>query len=69
MSVKNIGGVLHYTRKLEDGPGENMYGLEVCKSLGMPQKFLERSFQIRLELRPEKAGILSQKKTKYNFYY
>ena len=57
---------LIWTRILEDGPGDDMYGLEVCKSLGMPQKFLERAFQIRLELRPEKAGVLSQKKTKYN---
>ena len=57
---------LIWTRILEDGPGDDMYGLEVCKSLGMPVKFLERAFELRLEIRPEKIGILSQKKTKYN---
>ena len=57
---------LIWTRILDEGPGDDMYGLEVCKSLGMPEKFLEKAFQIRLELRPEKQGILSKKKTKYN---
>ena len=53
---------LVWTRILEDGPGDDMYGLEVCKSLGMPLKFLERSFQIRLELRPEKIWNIISKK-------
>jgi DNA mismatch repair protein MutS len=29
--------VLVYSRKLADGPGASMYGLEVCKSLHLPQ--------------------------------
>ena len=51
---------LIWTRILEDGPGDDMYGLEVCKSLGMPQKFLERAFQIGIETR-KGWSIISKK--------
>ena len=35
---------LVYDRILKDGPGESMYGLEVCKSLNMPKDFLENAY-------------------------
>jgi len=38
---------LIYDRKLKDGPGDNMYGLEVCKSLNLPDDFLELAHDIR----------------------
>jgi DNA mismatch repair protein MutS len=38
---------LVYDRKLKDGPGDCMYGLEVCKSLDMPQDFLQNAYDIR----------------------
>ena len=38
---------LIYDRKLKQGPGENMYGLEVCKSLNLPEDFLEMAHSIR----------------------
>ena len=38
---------LIYDRKLKDGPGDNMYGLEVCKSLNLPDDFLEMAHDIR----------------------
>jgi DNA mismatch repair protein MutS len=38
---------LVYDRKLRDGGGANMYGLEVCKSLKLPKDFLEKAFSIR----------------------
>ena len=34
---------LIYDRKLKLGPGDNMYGLEVCKSLNLPETFLTRA--------------------------
>jgi DNA mismatch repair protein MutS len=60
--------VLVYDRKLKDGPGESMYGLEVCKSLSLPQEFLERAHQIRRKyLSNEGAGgILSAKTSHFN---
>ena len=38
---------LVYDRKLKYGPGDNMYGLEVCKSLNLPDDFLEMAHDIR----------------------
>ena len=51
--------LLIYNRKLKDGPGNSMYGLEVCKSLNLPQDFLDLAYEIRLE--EQKVG-----KSKYN---
>lgn len=39
--------VLIYDRKLKEGSGDSMYGLEVCKSLNLPDQFLQRAFEIR----------------------
>jgi DNA mismatch repair protein MutS len=38
---------LIYDRRLCDGPGNRMYGLEVCKSLHLDDTFLEKAYQIR----------------------
>jgi DNA mismatch repair protein MutS len=42
---------LVYDRKLQEGAGESMYGLEVCKSLHLPDDFLEHANQIRVKYR------------------
>jgi DNA mismatch repair protein MutS len=42
---------LVYDRKLQDGAGESMYGLEVCKSLHLPDEFLESANLIRVKYR------------------
>jgi DNA mismatch repair protein MutS len=57
---------LVYDRKLKDGPGTNMYGLEVCKSLSLPQDFLAAALSIRMKYHPQSASILDQKKSHYN---
>jgi DNA mismatch repair protein MutS len=57
---------LVYDRLLKDGPGDNMYGLEVCKSLHLPTEFLDKAFEIRNKYFPEKAGTLEQKTSHYN---
>ena len=38
---------LVYERKLKIGPGTNMYGLEVCKALHLPDAFLEQAHKLR----------------------
>lgn len=43
--------ILVYDRKLQDGAGESMYGLEVCRSLHLPDDFLENANQIRIKYR------------------
>ena len=57
---------LIYDRKLKDGPGANMYGLEVCKSLNLPNDFLEAANQIRLKYNTDGKSILSLKQSRYN---
>ena len=50
---------LVYDRKLADGPGNRMYGLEVCKSLHLPTEFLDKAYAIRGKYFPETKGELS----------
>ena len=52
---------LIYDRKLQDGPGNSLYGLEVCKSLQLPQDFIDMAYQIR-----NKSSPLLLKTSKYN---
>jgi DNA mismatch repair protein MutS len=59
---------LVYGRKLADGPGASMYGLEVCKSLHLPDDFLEFANAVRLRHRapPSNIGILSFEPSHFN---
>jgi DNA mismatch repair protein MutS len=57
---------LIYDRKMKDGPGNSMYGLEVCKSLNLPQDFLDNAYEIRMKYHPESRSILSLKTSQYN---
>jgi DNA mismatch repair protein MutS len=57
---------LIYDRKLKDGPGENMYGLEVCKALGLPDAFLERAHEIRMKYYPQNNNITSFEGSHFN---
>ena len=45
-------GSLEYNRKLQPGPGDSMYGLEVCKSLHLPDDFLQMAYEIREKRKP-----------------
>ena len=57
---------LVYDRKLKDGSGPRIYGLEVCKSLYMNNSFIENAFQLRNKYFADTRGILSGDKSKYN---
>lgn len=57
---------LIYDRKLKEGPGHTMYGLEVCKALKLPDEFLERAHQIRMKYHPETATVTSMNTSQYN---
>jgi DNA mismatch repair protein MutS len=58
--------VLVYDRKLRDGPGESMYGLEVCKSLNLPDDFLKRAHDIRMKYNAKDKNILSMNTSHFN---
>ncbi len=57
---------LIYNRKLKDGPGSCMYGLEVCKSLHLPDKFLKNAYDIRRKYKKEERSVLEQKPSHFN---
>jgi DNA mismatch repair protein MutS len=56
---------LVYDRLLRDGPGNRMYGLEVCKSLYLPEEFLAKAMEIRTKYFPETRGELSNNTSPY----
>jgi DNA mismatch repair protein MutS len=58
--------LLIYDRKLRDGPGNNMYGLEVCKSLSLPDDFLEAAYNIRMKYNPGTGSMLSLSSSHFN---
>jgi DNA mismatch repair protein MutS len=58
--------LLKYDRKMRDGPGDNMYGLEVCKSLNLPEVFLESAHKIRNKYHPQSGSILSLETSHFN---
>ena len=57
---------LIYDRKLKDGPGNKMYGLEVCKSLYLDTEFLDLAYSIRNKYFPENKGELNHDVSAYN---
>ena len=58
--------MLIYDRKIKDGPGDNMYGLEVCKALSLPAEFLEAAHNIRMKYQECSGSILSLKTSHFN---
>lgn len=59
-------GKLIYNRKLQKGSGDSMYGLEVCKSLNLPQTFLQRAHEIRMKYNPEQQNNLALSSSHFN---
>lgn len=58
--------ILIYDRKLKEGPGQSMYGLEVCKSLNLPTEFLNRAHSIRIKYNQREKNILHEEKSHFN---
>ena len=59
-------GELIYDRKLEEGNGPTIYGLEVCRAMDMDIEFLKLSEQIRKQILGESETLLNTKKSHYN---
>ena len=57
---------LIYDRVLREGAGNRLYGLEVAKSLHLPEEFIERAYHIRNKYFPDIRGALSSPACKYN---
>jgi DNA mismatch repair protein MutS len=59
---------LIYDRKIKNGVGNRMYGLEVCKSLYLPEHIIEYAYHIRNKYasHPNESASLSHNITQYN---
>ena len=67
LSVGIEDDAIIFERKLKDGPGNSIYGLEVCEFLNMDREFLARAFQIRNIITPDKTDPSYKiKLSKYN---
>ena len=55
-----------YERRLKEGQGSNIYGIEVCKSLDMPIIFMNNAEKIRKELLGINDKLIETKKSNYN---
>jgi DNA mismatch repair protein MutS len=58
--------ILVYDRILKEGPGDSMYGLEVCKSLNLSDEFLTRAHSLRIKYNKMHKSVLQQTASKYN---
>ena len=58
--------ILVYDRILKEGPGDSMYGLEVCKSLNLSDEFLTRAHYLRIKYNKMYKSVLQQTASKYN---
>lgn len=61
---------LLFDRKLRDGTGSNLYGIELCKFLNMPASFVQHAESIRKGLRPsgvsQAQSIFKIRTSRYN---
>lgn len=55
-----------YDRKLKEGQGDSIYGLEVAASLSLGTEFIGRASEIRKYMLNENPNFMSTKKSKYN---
>ena len=62
----NSKNVLVFDRKLKDGPGDSIYGLEIAKTLDIGSEFMKNAFKFRNSLEKKSNMILNTKKSKYN---
>jgi DNA mismatch repair protein MutS len=59
-------GKLTYDRRLCDGQGPTVYGLEVCKALDMDPAFIETAHAIRKSILDRKVILGGEKTSRYN---
>lgn len=66
LKIKEDNGKIIYLRKIEEGVGSNLYGLEIATSIIHNTDFIERSHEIRKKILNQPTDILNIKKSRYN---
>ena len=58
--------LLIYDRKLEEGSGPAIYGLEVCKAMDMGNDFISTAREIQFNLTDTSPKLINPKRSRYN---
>jgi len=58
--------LLIYKRKLEEGSGPAIYGLEVCKALDLGDEFISLARKVQMEITEIDKTLVNDKKSNYN---
>jgi len=61
-----VKDLLIYDRKLEKGSGPPIYGLEVCKAMGLNKDFISLARSVQLEITGSDKNFLLDKQSNYN---
>lgn len=64
--ISIIDNKIIYERKIKEGQGSNIYGIEVCKSLDMPSSFMINAEKIKKEILGINNNLIEIKTSNYN---
>ena len=62
----NITKKLVYDRKLKEGSGSSIYGLEVAKAMNLDSEFIDNAYKIRNKLLDKNDRIVENKVSHFN---
>jgi DNA mismatch repair protein MutS len=57
---------ISYNRRLEDGMGDSLYGIEIASVLGFPPSFIKTAFDIRNRMLGKTTNLVTNKRSRYN---
>jgi DNA mismatch repair protein MutS len=66
MKINIINDNIEFIRKLEDGDGDKLYGINICRYLKMPNEFLLKAEQIKKTLTDTNHNYVDFKTSNYN---
>ena len=63
--IEIVDDKIIYERKLREGQGSNIYGIDVCGSLDMPNDFMKNAEIVRKEITGLDVNLMNTKKSNY----
>jgi len=63
--IEIVDDKIIYERKLKEGQGSNIYGIDVCGSLDMPNDFMKNAEIVRKEITGLDVNLMNTKKSNY----
>ena len=59
-------GDITFTRKIDDGMGDTLYGIEIAKMIIQKQEFFDKAYKLRNDLLNNSKEFVKTKKSRYN---